>query len=206
MRHYRLLRQQVHELELSQRAIKNDISEMQNQKLGERVRILEVDEKKLADSSFNLSRQISNLDKLHSSLLELLEDINDIQTRFDKTIPEIRREITKVEIDSAQMSSDQSILREEESNMSKTVQALAVSINALQNERSKRHNLDSEVNKLDMEVEKLKFDAASHAKQVRDFIVFAFIAYCAILSFEVHQAEVCKVKRDKMHPKAEISI
>lgn len=133
---------------------------MQNHKLSDRVRNLEVEQKRLANANFNLSRQVSDFDKLHTSLLELLEDVEDIETKLDKTVPEIRREISKVEIDSAQLSSDQNILKEEDHNMAKTIQALAVSISTLQNERSKSLNLNSEVNNLKMEIEILKAAAA----------------------------------------------
>ena len=160
MRHYRLLRQQVHELELDQRLLKRNLNEMQNHKLSDRVRSLEIEQKRLANANFNVSRQVSDFDKLHTSLLELLEDVENIETKLDKTVPEIRREISKVEIDSAQLSSDQNILKEEDHNMAKTIQALAVSISTLQNERSKSLNLDSEVNNLKMEIEILKAAAA----------------------------------------------
>lgn len=160
MRHYRLLRQQVHELELTQRSLKRQLYEMENHKFTDRVRNLEIEQKRLASSNFNLSRQVSDFDKLHASLLELLEDVEDIETKLDKTVPEIRREISKVEIDSAQLSSDQSILKEEDHNMAKTIQALAVSISTLQNERSNRRNFEREVNNLKIEIEALKASAA----------------------------------------------
>lgn len=137
---------------------------MQNHKLSDRVRNLEIEGKRMASSNFNLSRQVSDFDKLHTSLLELLEDVEEIETKLDKTVPEIRREISKVEIDSAQLSSDQNILKEEDHNMAKTIQALAVSISTLQNERSSHHNLDREVNNLKMEIEFLKASAALHSR------------------------------------------
>lgn len=161
MRHYRLLRQQVHELELNHRSLKRNFNEMQNHKLSDRVRGLEVEQHRLASANFNLSRQVSDFDKLHKSLLELLEDVEEIETKLDKTMPQIRGEISKVEIDAAQLSSDQNILKEEDHNMAKTIQALAVSISTLQNERSTRRNLDREVNNLKMEIEILKAAAAS---------------------------------------------
>lgn len=133
---------------------------MQNHKLSDRVRNLEIEGKRMASSNFNLSRQVSDFDKLHTSLLELLEDVEEIETKIDKTVPEIRREISKVEIDSAQLSSDQNILKEEDHSMAKTIQALAVSISTLQNERSSHRNLDREVNNLKMEIEFLKASAA----------------------------------------------
>lgn len=164
MRHYRLLRQQVHELELNQRSLKRNLFEMQNYKLSDRVRSLEIEQKRLASSNFNVSRQVSDFDKLRTSLLELLEDVENIETKFDKTVPEIRREISKVELDFAQLSSDQSILKEEDHNMAKTIQALAVSISTLQNERSNRRSFEREVNNLKMEIEILKASAALHSQ------------------------------------------
>lgn len=137
---------------------------MQNHKLSDRVRNLEIEGKRMASSNFNLSRQVSDFDKLHTSLLELLEDVEEIETKLDKTVPEIRREISKVEIDSAQLSSDQNILKEEDHNMAKTIQALAVSISTLQNERSSHRNLDREVNNLKMEIEFLKASAALRSR------------------------------------------
>lgn len=137
---------------------------MQNHKLSDRVRNLEIEGKRMASSNFNLSRQVSDFDKLHTSLLELLEDVEEIETKLDKTVPEIRREISKVEIDSAQLSSDQNILKEEDHNMANTIQALAVSISTLQNERSSHHNLDREVNNLKMEIEFLKASAALRSR------------------------------------------
>lgn len=161
MRHYRLLRQQVHELELNHRSLKRNFNEMQNHKLSDRVRGLELEQQRLASANFNISRQVSDFDKLRKSLLELLESVEEIEAQLDKTVPEIRREISKVEIDAAQLSSDQNILKEEDHNMAKTIQALAVSISTLQNERSTRRNLDREVNNLRMEIEILKAAAAS---------------------------------------------
>lgn len=146
---------------------------MQNHKLSDRVRNLEIEQKRLASANFNLSRQVSDFDKLHTSLLELLEDVEEIETKLDKTVPEIRREISKVEIDSAQLSSDQNILKEEDHNMAKTIQALAVSISTLQNVRSNNRNLDSEVDSLKMEIEILKAAALQSQNKVKLSINFS---------------------------------
>lgn len=148
---------------------------MNNYKLADRVRNLEIGQKQMASSNFNLSRQVSDFDKLHKSLLELLEDVEDIETKIDKTVPEIRREISKVEIDSAQLSSDQNILKEEDHNMAKTIQALAVSISTLQNERSSHRNLDNEVNNLKMEIEILKASSLSCHNKVSKGIWASFL-------------------------------
>lgn len=162
LRHYRLLRAQVQELESTQRLLQRRVNELENERNIERLINLEQRQKSLESSNFNLSHEISSFESSNKkSTLELLEDIADIETKIDRTIPEIRREITKVEIESAQMSSNQNILKEEDHNMARTIQALAVSISTLQNERSHRQNLDSEINNLKMEVEKLKSTPSS---------------------------------------------
>lgn len=157
-----MLRAQVQEIESAQRLLQHRVTELENEKNTARLRDLEERQKSLENSNSNLTHEISSFESSNKkSTLELLEDIADIETKIDRTIPEIRREITKVEIESAQMSSNQNILKEEDHNMARTIQALAVSISTLQNERSHRQTLDSEINNLRMEVEKLKSAVSS---------------------------------------------
>lgn len=148
----------IHEVDLKQRSIQKHFNELEGQKITERIHNLEINQQKLKNSNFNLSRQVNDFDKLRTSLLELLEDVEEVESRLDKTVPEIRREISKVELDSAQMSSDQNMLKEEDQNMAKTIQALAVSISTLQSQQSNNRNLEEEINKLRMDVEVLKVD------------------------------------------------
>lgn len=171
------MRAQVQELESAQRLLQRRVSELENEKIIVRLGKLEETQKLLESSNFNLSHEISSFESSNKkSTLELLEDIADIETKIDRTIPEIRREITKVEIESAQMSSNQNILKEEDHNMARTIQALAVSISTLQNERSHRQSLDSEINNLKMEIEKLK---ANH--EVREKFSFKIFFYGKII-------------------------
>ena len=91
LRHYRLLRAQVQELESSQRLLQRRMTEMENQKLTERLQNVEERQKEFESTSFNLSREISNFESSNKkSTLELLEDIAEIETKIDRTIPEIR--------------------------------------------------------------------------------------------------------------------
>lgn len=151
----------VHEVDVKQRNLQKHFVELENQRLAERVHNLELAEDRLSASTSNLSRQANDADKLHTSMLQLLEDVEDIEANFDKSIPEIRREISKVEIDAAQLSSEQNILKEEDHNMVKTIQALAVSVSTLQNEHSSIQSLESEISKLRLEVEMLRADKTS---------------------------------------------
>lgn len=179
LRHYRLLRAQVQELESAQRLLQRRVSELENEKITQRLQNIEQRQKSIENSNYNLSHEITSFESSNKkSTLELLEDIAEIETKIDRNIPEIRREITKMEIESAQMSSNQNILKEEDHNMARTIQALAVSISTLQNERSRRQSLDSEINNLKMEVEKIKaVDKTSSSQFSHEVcLVYDFIA------------------------------
>jgi pterin-4a-carbinolamine dehydratase len=140
---------------------------LENEKITERLQRIEQRQKSIENSNYNLSHEITSFESSNKkSTLELLEDIAEIETKIDRNIPEIRREITKMEIESAQTSSNQNILKEEDHNMARTIQALAVSISTLQNERSRRQSLDSEINNLKMELEKIK--ASDKTKMSRE--------------------------------------
>uniref|UniRef100_A0A1A9WDX2 Fibrinogen C-terminal domain-containing protein n=1 Tax=Glossina brevipalpis TaxID=37001 RepID=A0A1A9WDX2_9MUSC len=155
-RHCRYQRQQMHELQLAQRQLKRQFNELKYQRLGERVRSIEIEQHRIADANFNLSRQIASLDKLHSSMLELLEDVEDVQNKVDKNIPELRHEISKLEFSNAQLLSEQNIVREEGKNVARSVQALAVSISTLQEERDGVRRMQSSVSELRMKMDRLQ--------------------------------------------------
>lgn len=46
----------------------------------------------------NISRQLTNTDKLHMSMLELLENVESIENKVDNAFPEFRKEISKLEV------------------------------------------------------------------------------------------------------------
>lgn len=155
-RHHRIQRQQLHELELAQRDVKRQLNELQYHHIGERVRNLEIEQHRIASANFNLSRQIASLDKLHTSMLELLEDVEGVHNKMDKTIPDVRREISKLEFNTAQLSSEQSLIREEGQNVARSVQAMAVSVSALQEERDSFKDMQMNLDTLRKDVERLK--------------------------------------------------
>ena len=166
MRHYRLLRSQVQELESTQRLQRRAL-ETENEKIIQRLENIEQRQQVAENSYHNLSHEITSFESSHKkSTLELLEDIAKIETKIDQNVPEIKREITKMEIESTQMSSNQNILKEEDHKMAKRIQELAVSISTLQNERSRRQSLDSEINNLKMEIEKIKATVKTSSHKV----------------------------------------
>ncbi|XP_055918937.1 protein scabrous [Eupeodes corollae] len=155
-RHHRFQRQQLHELELAQRDVKRQLNELQYHRIGERVRNLEIEQHRIAGANFNLSRQIASLDKLHTSMLELLEDVEGVHNKMDKTLPDVRREISKLEFTTAQLSSEQSLIREEGQNVARSVQAISVSVSALQEERDSFKDMQTNVDTLRKDVERLQ--------------------------------------------------
>lgn len=142
--------------------MKRQLNELHHEHIGERLHNLEAEQKRLANANFNMSRQVASLDRLHGSMLELLEDIEGIQNKFDKTIPEIKREISKVEFNAAQDASEYGLLREEGHNAIKSIQALAVSVSALQDDRDVIKRLEQTVNDLKHNFTKFHVGANAH--------------------------------------------
>ncbi|CAD7013090.1 unnamed protein product [Ceratitis capitata] len=155
-RHCRFQRQQIHELQLAQHALKSQLNELKYHRIGERVRGLEIEQHRMADANFNLSRQIASLDKLHTSMLELLEDVESLQTKMDKNLPELRHEISKLEFTNAQLTAEQSLVREEGKNVARSVQAMAVSVSTLQDERDANKQTQALVAQLQGKLDRLE--------------------------------------------------
>lgn len=162
MRHRRFIRQHLHDLDVAQKAMKRQLNELHHHRIGERLHNLESEQKRLANANFNMSRQVASLDRLHGSMLELLEDIEGIQNKFDKTVPDIKREISKVEFNAAQVASEYSLLREEGHNAAKSIQALAVSVSTLQDDRDVIKQLEQTVNELKHNFTKVRAGAYAH--------------------------------------------
>uniref|UniRef100_A0A182MPB9 Uncharacterized protein n=1 Tax=Anopheles culicifacies TaxID=139723 RepID=A0A182MPB9_9DIPT len=168
MRHQRFIRQQLHELEVKQSVMKRQLSELHGHRLADRLRSVEIEQRRLASASFNVSRQIAGLDKLHGSMLELLEDVEAIQGKFEKTVPDMRREIAKVEFGVAQAASEQGLVREEVHNAAKSIQAMAVSVSALQEERDTVKRLQGEVRQLKDELARIRSASVLHREMAHN--------------------------------------
>ncbi|ETN66339.1 scabrous protein [Anopheles darlingi] len=168
MRHQRFIRQQLHELEVKQSVLKRQLNELHGHRLADRLRSVEVEQRRLASAGFNVSRQVASLDKLHGSMLELLEDVEAMQTKFDKTVPDLRREIAKVEYSVAQVVSEQGLVREEVHNTARSVQAMAVSVSALQEERSTVRQLQTELRALKEDVARVRSATQLHREMAHN--------------------------------------
>ncbi|CAH1169990.1 unnamed protein product [Phaedon cochleariae] len=100
----------------------------------------------------NLTEQMTNFDKLHLSMLELLENVETIENKVDKNFPEFRKEISKLEIQISETSSAVSLNREDQRNVIDSMKAISFSVSNLQDktngDREKLGNLDEIVKNL----------------------------------------------------------
>lgn len=175
LRHHRILREQLHELEVAQSHMRRELSELQHHKLNDRFRSVEMEQRRLASANFNLSRQVASLEKLHISMLELLEDVEEIQNKVDTGMPDLKHEISKLEFTTAQQASELNLLREEGRNNAKSVQAIAMSLSTFPNgaaaasgnigteeNRDKIKVLEKQVDKLQYDVKKIRLASSLH--------------------------------------------
>ena len=146
-RHHRVLRMQVAELDASAkklsaaqahldhqvRRIEKQMKTMLNshrssnrdsgagevaaRQLQSRVSNLELASRMSGKSVFNITRQLVGLDKLHQSMLQLLESLETLENKVDHTVPDLQREISKMEFNMAQMTSSVTLLKEEQVNL-----------------------------------------------------------------------------------------
>lgn len=116
----------------------------------------------------NLSRQLTNTDKLHMSMLELLENVEGIENKIDKNFPEFRKEISKLELEAAEAASSLSMLKEEQTNTRESVKAIGVSVSNLQEKVDKCRG---DVKGINETVVLLKKSASLQTSKLHDHIL-----------------------------------
>jgi chromosome segregation ATPase len=79
-----------------------------------RVSALELASRTAGKTVFNMSRQLVGLDKLHQSMLQLLESVETLENKVDRTVPDLQREISKMEFNMAQLTSSVTLLKEDQ--------------------------------------------------------------------------------------------
>ncbi|RZF37866.1 hypothetical protein LSTR_LSTR013186 [Laodelphax striatellus] len=118
----------------------------------QRLLTLEESDKIRAANLLNVTRQLSGLDKMHSSMLELLESVETIENKVDKTIPDLKSEISKMEFGSAQLTSTMAIVKEIQDNQQLSVKAMSSGISAMQDkmdtDRSRLLSLEMQLSKM----------------------------------------------------------
>lgn len=132
----------------------NDLNEQENellldnrQPLDERVAKMESLQKTSLLSIFNLTQQMTSYDKLHISMLELLENVESIEAKVDKSVPDFRKEISKLEFQMAQTVTKVSALKEDQTNTRESVKAISVSVSNLKDKFAIKLNSFEKMNK-----------------------------------------------------------
>ncbi|XP_068903607.1 protein scabrous [Tenebrio molitor] len=120
------------------------------------------------ESIANLTKQMSNFDKLHMSMLELLENVESIENKVDVSFPEFRKEISKLEIQIADAVSQISLLREDQTNTRKSVKAIGVSVSNLQD---KTDTDRGRLKKTEEQVDSLTKSASMQTSKLHDHIL-----------------------------------
>ncbi|XP_008473734.2 protein scabrous-like [Diaphorina citri] len=130
-----------------------------NEEILQRISHLETSSQTNVKTLFNITKQISGVEHLHSSMMELLESIETIENKVDYNLPTIQREISKLEFGVAQINSTLQVVnetRESDANYLKsTVSTLAtlqekveannIIMQALRNGRSEGLSLSSQL-------------------------------------------------------------
>lgn len=116
----------------------------------------------------NLSRQLTNTDKLHMSMLELLENVESIENKIDRNFPEFRKEISKLEVEAAEAASSLSMLKEEQTNTRESVKAIGVSVSNLQEKVDK---YKGDLKGMNVTVERLKKSTNLQTSKLHDHIL-----------------------------------
>lgn len=177
IRHLHTLRKQVDELRhahhnffIAQKQMKSHLTELQRnfqsvletRNLQDDFKLQQLidDHDKHSEAIQNVTMEVSNFNKLHASMLELLESMETLENKVDKTVPDFRKEISKLDVDVAQIRSHNSYLKEDQENIRQSMKAVAVSVSNLVDKANVDHStltsLNSTVNKLQIEFEWFK--------------------------------------------------
>lgn len=134
----------------------------------EKVALLEQQQKKAMVTVANLTRQLSNFDKLHMSMLELLENVESIENKVDKNIPEFRKEISKLEVQVADAGSKIALLKEDQNNVRASMKAIGVSVSNL---KDRLQNDELQMKDSRQSLEMLRKSASVQSSKLHDHIL-----------------------------------
>lgn len=166
-------------LEESQQMLQFQILEIQNKLfkfddmpdynlLSEKFDILSQEYKIQQQETQNITNQATNFDKLHSSMLELLENVETIEAKVDKTVPDFQKEIAKLDLNMAQVNSQNAYLKEDQENIRQSVKAIAVSVSNIMDKSEHDHKTLSEINTT---VNHLQHISKQHFYRLNDHIL-----------------------------------
>ncbi|KAL3285024.1 hypothetical protein HHI36_019152 [Cryptolaemus montrouzieri] len=141
-----------------------------NNRMDEMLTNLTVQQNQNVENIANITKQLTNFDKLHLSVLELLENVESIEFKVDNTFPDIRKEISKVEVQANEAKAELNQLKEEMSNSRKSVKAIGVSVSNLQDKNAEDHRFLKEV---DSRVQNLIRSSSLQNSKLHDHILKA---------------------------------
>lgn len=100
-------------------------------------RLIDLEEQQRVNTEnlMNMTLQLTNFDKLHMSMLELLENVESLENKVNKNFPEFRKEISKLEVQMSETASKVSTLKEDQSNIRASMKAIGVSVSNLKDKR-----------------------------------------------------------------------
>ncbi|XP_015585858.1 protein scabrous [Cephus cinctus] len=122
--------------------------------LASRIAILETVQRDLSKQLFNVTREVTAMEKLGESMEQLFESIQSLEDKFTANQSDTKREIARLDINAARKAAELSLTREELGNLRRTVQALSVSASKLQEKSDQQQksisNLNSTMTRLDL--------------------------------------------------------
>nr|CAG4643071.1 EOG090X02LG [Ilyocryptus agilis] len=80
--------------------------------------------RKLADSVERLNVKVSGVDQVQSSTLQLMEALERLEERYDQSIGDLQREVSKLEFTGVQMTSTVRTMREDQSGQAEMIRSL----------------------------------------------------------------------------------
>nr|CAI5849053.1 unnamed protein product [Callosobruchus analis] len=168
-------------MEQQELANENKIQEMLREKKGFSVRndvtskIANISaQQEITNVITNLTKQLSDFDKLHLSMLELLENVETIEAKVDKSIPELRREISKLEVQVSEALATGSLLREDQRNIMNSLKAVTFTVSTMQDKTNEDHE---RLGKVDEMVQNLVKSNTLQTSKLHDHILKVIILF-----------------------------
>ncbi|KAF6201939.1 hypothetical protein GE061_004335 [Apolygus lucorum] len=128
-RHHRVIRKRIENLEASTKAI------FQAQKDFD-TRLDSMDDRL---NNVDVSNS-SSVDKVHASMLELLESVEALETKVDSSLPTVQKEISRTELSLGQLMQQTAVMKEEQDNQKLSLKALSVGLSSVQDKLSQAGN------------------------------------------------------------------
>lgn len=117
----------------------NEISGNDNADVKEKLIYIEEQQRANTENLMNMTLQLTNFDKLHMSMLELLENVESLENKVNKNFPEFRKEISKLEVQMTETTSKVSALKEDQSNIRASMKAIGVSVSNMKDKYDEEH-------------------------------------------------------------------